>query len=83
MSWKILGKKDGSPEVGKIYEVAHNRKGNFVGEVLEINGEFAKIKVLEGKVGRLSRETRLVDTEIVSVRDSLSYLVPVEESEQT
>ena len=80
MDWKIAREPDGSlPEVGKEYEIRHSRKGTFTGRVLGVHDGFAEVEITGGEPRHVSREAAQVDVgDCISIRDTLSYLIPVE-----
>jgi len=79
MTWVIAGKPDDSiPIVGQEYEVRHSRKGTFTGCILRILRDWAWIRVTEGEPRFASFGSRLDYDGIVSVRDSLTYLIEIE-----
>ena len=74
------------PEIGKIYKIQHSRKGDFVGKLTKLSGEWATFEILSGEIHWASMENKLIQKlfgdEIVTVRDSLSYLVEIEDPKQ-
>lgn len=74
--WLIDG-LTAEPEVGKVYKIDHVRKGTFIGRIIEVTGDFAKVERLAGKVGWVSKENNLFngpEPEVLSIRDSLCTL---------
>lgn len=80
--WVIARKpKDAVPEIGKVYEIRHSRKGTFVGKILSVSGNFATVERIEGKIKWASKENRLFNTPChknLSIRDSLVYLIEID-----
>ena len=75
--WIIANEKDDAiPEIGKIYEIRHSRKGTFIGKIVSVSGSFAKVEILNGEIKWASKENRIFNPnpEFVDIKDSLSYL---------
>lgn len=68
------------PEVGKEYEVRHSRKGTFQMRVTEVNGPWAKGLITSGVARAIMRDNVREEGEHVTVRDTLSYWIPVPEA---
>jgi hypothetical protein len=87
MAWVIHGKGYGAvPEVGKVYQVRHSRKGAFTGRILSVRGEWADVEVVGGKARLTSDTANIIDklrelrgeAQVVTIRDRLSYLIEIE-----
>lgn len=79
-NWVIAGKSDDAiPEVGKLYEIRDNRKGTFTGKILEVNGNFATVEVVEGEPKFISLDYKLGYNGIVSIRNVLVYMIELEQ----
>ena len=80
MGWVIASKPDDAiPEIGKLYEIRHSRKGIFYGKVVRVEGGWADVDVVEGKPKFISWDAKLSYDGQVTVRDSLVYLIEIEE----
>lgn len=85
MAWVIAGQpSDTIPTVGQVYEIRDRRMGTFTGRIQSVSSNFARVERISGKIGWASNENRLFvgpypDT--VSIRDTLCYLIEVNESD--
>lgn len=61
-------------EIGKIYNVNHNRKGKFVCQVTEVNGEWITGTIIEGMAHALCDYNEKFEGEEITMRDSLCTL---------
>jgi hypothetical protein len=77
--WVIAGEAKGAlPKVGTVYEVRHSRKGQFALRVTRVDGEWLTGVVVEGAArAALSYNVR-GKGEKITIRDSLTYLIPVD-----
>ena len=79
MNWVIAGQKSTQPPVvGKLYELRHSRKGTLKVQVVSINGEWAVCTIIEGYARAAMSYNMKYEGEEVSVRDTLSYWIPIE-----
>ena len=79
MNWVIAGQKGISPPVvGKRYELRHSRKGTFTVQVVSVNGEWAVCTIIEGVAKAIMSYNVKYEGEEISVRDTLSYWIPLE-----
>lgn len=74
--WVIAGKPNGAlPEVGKIYDVRHSRKGNFTLEVTGVDGEWVTGRIVRGVAGAMMRYNVREAGDEITVRASMTYLI--------
>lgn len=74
--WVIQGKeKDSTPIVGAEYEIRHSRKGTFCGKIISVNDPFADVEITDGIAKAIMSYNVCEVGEIVSIRDTLSYLI--------
>ncbi len=76
--WVVAG--GGKPEVGKEYEVRHSRKGTFRIRVKAIRGEWMDGEVTDGVAKAVMRYNVAEEGDPITIRDTLSYLIPIEET---
>lgn len=80
-TWVIAGKPPGTlPEIGKVYEVRHSRKGNFVMRATKVSDEWLTGVILDGVAGAIMEDNVRDEGEEVSVRNTLCYLNEVPRS---
>ena len=79
MNWVIAGQgRISPPVVGKLYELRHSRKGTFTVQVKSVNGEWATCTIVEGVAKAIMSYNVKYEGEEISVRDTLSYWIPLE-----
>lgn len=77
--WIVAGKPNGYlPEVGKLYEIRHSRKGTFTGKLLSIDGEWADIEIVRGVARAIMDYNIKYEGEKVTIRDVHSFFTEVE-----
>lgn len=79
-NWKIAGEPDGAvPIVGEVYQIQDSRKGTFIGKIISVNGIWADVQRLSGKIKWASTDYQWEQGQYpneVSIRDTLVYLIP-------
>lgn len=85
MTWVIAGQpEDAIPVIGDVYEIRDSRKGTFTGRIIAIRGIWADVERLIGSIYWASNEYNLCvgpRPDIVTIRDSLAYLIEKGESD--
>jgi len=74
-------------KVGSVWWIDHNRKGSFVGRVVEDHGEFVDVEILQGNVHYLSvahKSAQVIDGlgqvgSVISIRKSLAVFTPAKQ----
>lgn len=64
------------PEIGKIYEVNHQRKGKFVVKVLRVSDEWVAGEIIEGKTNAMNEYNEKSAGEVVDMRRSFVDFYP-------
>lgn len=65
-------------ETGKVYNIDHTRKGQFIGRIVSQDDEWCDVEILEGEATYTSKDTdNAVRGEVITVRKSLMYCTPV------
>lgn len=81
MSWVIAGKPDGEiPIVRQEYEIRDSRKGTFSGRILSVRESFADVEVTGGTPRFRSVAYNASYDGVVSIRDTLVYLIEKEQN---
>ena len=76
--WVIAGKPQGAlPEVGKVYEVRHSRKGTFTIRCTGLAGQWLNGVVTSGVAKAAMTYNVRYEGEEISIRDVHSYLIEV------
>jgi hypothetical protein len=57
-------------EIGKVYEISHQRKGTFIGNIKNLSEEWVTFELIEGDVEYLSANVSLDIGEEETVRMS-------------
>ena len=80
-NWVIARKPDSAvPAVGRLYEIRDSRKGTFIGRIVDVNGNIARVEVVSGEIHWASRENRIFNAspDLVNICARLVYLIEVD-----
>ncbi len=65
-------------EIGRTYDIRSTRKGNFWGTMIELDGEFAKFRIVSGRAKFMAQADR-IEGETVDMRLSFCKFYPIKE----